>query len=731
MTKFNNKIYFFSFVVFFLIIFNIAIFLMIPIVQQIFGLIALCFFPGFLLCSLFKIKVKDIYENFLYSVGLSLIFSLLFGLFINSLLPILGYVYPLSTQNLQFCYSIIILIVALLIVNSSDVPSLTFKIPRILKIEKIFLIFGFIILLFVILGIYLVNANITNLVLIFSILLIPLLLFLLIFFVDNSIKRIYPIIIYLISFSLLMLITLRSNYIIGVDTNEEYFIFHSILLQSFWVPDPTLLLSAALSISIVPAVFGNFLNIDSQLLFKLLFPLIFSIVPVVVYVIAKNYLIELFALFASCLFIFQQGFIYTTVLARTSLAILFFAFAILVLINQELPNRQKYLLFLLFITGAVFSHYTTALIFFLITVVIYLIEITLSKFESRKGNRIINFPILIFFLVLFFLWYDLIINQVFQTGLQFTITHVNIFHDLYQNDIGKYIQPPIVNPTFLLKFTNYSRFALYFLIGIGILFECYNWIITERKNKSIQNVKMKVDRTFLFIGVVALGLLICTTFTPFLFIGYDTGRVEELLFIILPVFLIIGAEKIFDIFIGQNNFFIKKIEIFEKIENLQFYCQSHKNKIISVILLFLLVPQLLFITGVTKQFDNGPYSIILNSPKYSKNANQLEFSYIFDQDAKALQWYKNNSLKNAQIFSDDFGNKKITGLLNQHSTLYQKSLLDLNEQDLSNNYIFITVTSEYYKSFFDVDLEETKISSLEYILNKKNKIFTNGAILYE
>ena len=49
---------------------------------------------------------------------------------------------------------------------------------------------------------------------------------------------------------------------------------------------------------------------------------------------------------------------------------------------------------------------------------------------------------------------------------------------------------------------------------------------------------------------------------------------------------------------------------------------------------------------------------------------------------------KINSDKNSQIFSDEYGNKKITSLINQKSTLYQKSLVELSEQSILEGLYF-------------------------------------------
>jgi uncharacterized membrane protein len=730
MIKFDKNIWFFNYILCFLVIFNLALLYRIPLVLPISGIIVLCILPGYLICLFFEIKVTDNYENFLYTIGLSILFDLLFCLLINTLLPLFGINNPLSSQNLQIGFSFIILILTSLIVYTLKAPKISLKLPKLFKIEKIFLTFAFAILVSIQIGIYLVNADITNFFLIFSIFLIPILLIFLIIFHNNSIKRIYPLILYLIGFSLLMLLTFRSNYIIGIDTHEEFYFFYTTFIHSVWVPDPSFLLSASLSISILPTIFARFFDINPQLLFKILYPLLFSIIPLIIYVIVKKYADELLAIFASCYFMFQTLFILTTYNGRTSTGIFFVAFAILILCNKELLNWKKYMLFMLFIAGIIFSHYTTALIFLGMISLAYLIDLILNRYINQKEKRFINFPLIFYFSSLTFFWYQQIINNVFTTGLYSAILRIAIFNDLLKQDVGKYIYPSLRYSSALWYYTRFTKVLIFILMGIGILFVFFCWLKKKNQRNSFPKLIVNINRDLFFLGIVAIGLLLITVFAPFLFFTYDTDRTKELIDIVLPVFLILGSYNLFIFVSWYENLHCSNMKFHNKIAMLKNYCKSYKNQIISGILLFLLLPSLLFATGITYQVDGIPYSLILNSPKISKNID-FGYAYIFDQDAKALEWIKINSQKDSQIFSDGYGNKKITSLLNQNTTLYQKSLVELSDQNLLDGYIFLTVTNEHYGILKELDWKETTISQFGYILNQKNKIFSNGGVLFK
>ena len=113
MIKITKNNGFFLFVLGFLTILNLALILKIPLILQIIGIVALCFVPGYFLCLLFNIIVSDRYENFLYAMGVSIIFDIFFGVGMNSILPIFGENAPLTPINIQICYSVTILLLSL------------------------------------------------------------------------------------------------------------------------------------------------------------------------------------------------------------------------------------------------------------------------------------------------------------------------------------------------------------------------------------------------------------------------------------------------------------------------------------------------------------------------------------------------------------------------------------------------------------------------------------------
>ena len=138
-------------------------------------------------------------------------------------------------------YSVIILVLTLSILYKDRAPAIVLHSLNLSRIEKMFIIFGLILLICFETGIYLVNTDATNLVLIVSILVIPFFLLLCILYDNDALQRVYPFIVVLISASLMMILALRSDYILGIDIHEEYYLFLTTLTNAVWVPDPSLL----------------------------------------------------------------------------------------------------------------------------------------------------------------------------------------------------------------------------------------------------------------------------------------------------------------------------------------------------------------------------------------------------------------------------------------------------------------------------------------------------------
>ena len=441
----------------FLAVLSISIIFNIPVLRQILGFIFLTFIPGWLILRIMKLDKLGLNAKFVVSVGLSIAFIMFAGLLINTLYPFWGYNTPLTTNSLLISFSVITLILTVIayfrnkntVFGNSSTLKLNIK-------EKSYLLIPTVFPLLAILGIRIMNNTSNNIILILLLFLIS------IYIVFIAVKhhivpdKTYPLMIFLIGIAVILLLALRSNYLVGVDIHSEYYIFQQTLENGRWQILSNNTLDSCLSISILPTIYESFLRINTEYLFKLLYPLLFSISPLVVYLIAKKYLNSFYSFLAAIFFISQFYFINAELSPRTVMAILFFALAFLVLFTNELNTNNKYVLFIILAAACIVSHYATTYIFFVILVLTWILMIILPKIlnRSRKSNTVIPqnthgnnknsrpliwshskqfltfVPVAIIFIMLF-IWYGVVTGPAFNSGVGFISQTFNSLQNFF------------------------------------------------------------------------------------------------------------------------------------------------------------------------------------------------------------------------------------------------------------------------------------------------------------
>jgi len=365
---------------------NIAVLLDIPVLRQISGFIFLTFIPGFLILLVLKLNRLGLLEKIVLSVGLSVAFSMFFGLAVNSSLLALGYTKPLSTVSLLISFSTATVILAVIAyIRNKDI---TFSNLKLSAKEKALLIVPSLFPLLSIVGMHIMNLTDNNVLLMVLLFLIPAYVIFIAFYQNKVPQRLYPSLVYLIGISLLLMLSLRSNHIIGSDMHEWYYIFQITLDNLHWSILGPGILDACLSISLLPSIYQMFLNINLEYLFKVLYSLLFSISPLVVYIISKKYIGGFYAFIASVFFMAQTTFLWTTGISNTNMAILLFALAIMVLFHDGIGGVTSRLLFIIFATSCIVSHYSTSYVFLFILLLTWIGMLIIPRIMHREREAV-------------------------------------------------------------------------------------------------------------------------------------------------------------------------------------------------------------------------------------------------------------------------------------------------------------------------------------------------------
>ena len=323
-----------------------AIGLDIPILRQLIGFIYLSFVPGILILRILKIHDFDIVNTLLFTVGLSITFLMLCGLFINVFYPIIGISNPLSSLSLTATTCVFILISSIIIYYRDEDIIETNINPK--HFFKPSILLPIIILLpaLSVFGTYSMNYSDNNSFILLLIAIISIIIILSVLSKKCLLKDHYPFAILMISVSLLYMISLINPYIMGWDIHIEYHFADLAYDASFWnssIPDNV---NAMLSIVILPIFYSNFLNLPIDQIFKTIYPLFFSLVPLGLYELYRKETGEIIAFISVCFFMSSIVFFgEMPQLCRQQIAELFLVLLLILIFNRKRdidPEKKRY-----------------------------------------------------------------------------------------------------------------------------------------------------------------------------------------------------------------------------------------------------------------------------------------------------------------------------------------------------------------------------------------------------
>lgn len=657
--------------------------------RQILGFILLTILPGALIVQNLKLdKIKTI-EKFVLSIGISISFLMLFGLLINDLLFAVGYSTPLSTISFLIPFNIALVI--MLKLNKGTKISVSTS--NLSNIEKVFLIVPVLFPALSIVGTNLMKVENNNSVLLTLFFLIPFYVILVCIFYKRLSERLYPVVIFLISISLLIILPMRSDHIIGIDSHEEYYFFQMTLSNLYWKIAEFSTLGSIVSISLLPTIFQSILNTRQEFIFRILYPLIYIICPMIVYIIARKYVGEFYAFLSSCFYMFQWIFLWTEYNARTSIATLFFGLSMMVIFNGNINSVKKRLLVIIFMASSILSHYSTTYIFFIIIFGAFIgLKILHKKFAIKEA---IQSNIIVIFFAMIFFWYSQVTETPFNDGAAFVKnTAINLgrfFVYESREQVPALVGKGILEKGMPYKIEFIFTWLIFFLIGIGIITLLRNYkemSFSELNFKRSEFLKDKFSVGYSLIALECILLLVAMVALPFVSIGYSMDRLYSMTSIILAVFYIIGAMV---------------ISKYLRVEPW-------------LIILIVLVPYFLSITGTTYYLLGYPRSIILDS-----KGDEYNTLYINDQESYGAKWVSYHWQKN--IYTDSFGNFRLIsqGLISPESRIDTSSLFENIKVDgliylRTDNIVNARITDENYIYH--------KITNYTFL--SENKVYENG-----
>lgn len=698
----------------------------IPVIRQLIGFIYLTFIPGIIFVRILKLRTTGAIDVLLYSVGSSIAVTMFAGALINFIYTIFNVPEPISLTSLTAMLSIIILAMCF-ICYKVDAPICDYigkNVNADLKdIQAIPLIALSIIPIICIVGAYLVNFYNSNLLLMLLIIMISLVIFLMII-KSKSVSTLYPLVIFIISFSLLFHNSLISMYITGWDIHLEYYLANLVLINNSWNPNFFSSVNSMLSIVMLAPIYSIMLNLDLTWVFKIVYPLIFSLVPVGLYQVFQKQTGKVTA-FLACIFFMSLFTFYTEMLAlaRQQIAELFFVLLILLIISKEMKFKNRVILVTVFSVSLIVSHYGLSYIYIFFILVVWLLG-TLkrglpSHFDILKFNRntaderdsIINIFYVILLIAFTLIWYT-------YTSQSSNLTNfASICSTIINNTFTDLLNPALANPASVqgLDIILSKKLTFMHIMAKYLHLLCQAFIILGLIVTAIKVNKTKFNSQFLIMSFNGLLFCILGIILPYFSSSLNTTRLYQITLMVLAPFCIIGLTCTAT-YIGKVINTLKYINV---------------NLMVSIVLSIFIITYLLLNSGfIYELLDDSPTSISLSQEsiqKYGdledKSATLYNAINTFDQDIYSINWYKRVTNSAYQ--------KLYTDLNTRHPCISYGMMADSNI--ISEN-VNSTPSGSYllfgYPSVKEnvVRTGETAINMtdiLGYLLND-NKIYDNG-----
>lgn len=676
----------------------------IPILRPLVCFIYLSFLPGFLVLRILKLHKLECIENLLYSVGLSLSILMFIGFFMNIFYPILGFEKPISIFPLTIAISCIILFLCALcyLLDKDFSDSNSFYEKKVLSSRLLFLC---LIPILTIIGTYLMNFYNNNFLLMVVVFLISLIIVFVSFdFIPNDL---YPLSLFIISFSLLFHNSLISMYVSGWDIQTEHSLVNQIVSSSIWSHTMFSNVNTMLSIVILAPLYSVLCNLNPTWVFKILFPAIFSLMPLGLYLIFKKQTNDKIA-FMSVFFFISVFVFYTEMLqlARQQIAEYFFMLIIFLIIKNK-HDVSHTILLILFSFSVVVSHYGISyLVMGSIICNLFLLFFYQKILCKSFRNDTINLNFSLLFIAFLLTWYIYISSS----SALYSVIHV--FENIISNFMSDFLSLSETQGAYIIvkstatplhQLAKYMHIFTQICISVG-LFLC----IFDASLKNLYNF----SKTYLSLSVIFYSLLLASIIIPNFSNNLNTSRIYQICLLLLAPFCILGLIFLFNLAI---NFYQSCIEVHNKMLLNQatafrnIFIRSRKLfivnfpgpevniKILKKLSLFFMV-FLLFNTGWV-------YEIVHDSPTSFSLNNTMDYPKFNKQDIVGKDWlHKVNTLQynDGYVYADAYRfilflwieNGRVHSFPLNPSHLSKNSYLYFSSYNFQNNNIL--VSNNYY-----------------------------------
>ena len=727
-------------------------------IMSFFSLFFFTLVPGLLVMLILKIKELKFWEYLVYTIGLSISFLMFLGLAVNWILPVMHFTNrPFTPPSILFSFDIILLIFGIIAYIRNKNLSYIIKSPKLDSLNKVFFLTPLIFLFLSILGAIILNNGGSNNLTMAMLLGVATYVFFVVLLHNKLNEHVFPWAIVIMSFSLLLMFSIRSWHLSGWDIHQEYYVFQLTKNNFHWSINSFYdVYNACLSITIFPTIISNVSGINDDYIFKLIYPLIFGFIPLCVYLLIKRVAKLSIITFLSCIFFLIQPsyFIGFTMVLRQGIAFLFLGLLLIIIFDQKFESLNKKILFYILCFSMIVSHYSTTYVTISMFSFVYLLTklsqilkcketVFLNNLNKTLGPestaKNISFLMIAVMSIFTFYWYGManatgnnilsfthsifinsrnIIKNEFSLGESSLLTQLNIFYkvDTYKF-FKEYISTSNQKAGTITNTVLYSNNQNYVdrlhLITLEYIPQKIPDKLIVLIYTLIELIK-KLTKLFTLVGVLYfannLSKLNSTNRSMLLFM------IASLLLLTLGI-VIPQVSVDYDLLrlFQQTLFFLSFPTIFGGILMIKWVVRSHSYLLLTLLIIIYFFSS----TGVVQQMIGG------STPSMQLNnlGENYDRFYIFDEDIKSAKWLQKNYVYNTNIYADKFASWILMSQANFTNTIEDVLPTTISK----NSYVYLrnsnAVKDLNFKRYKDKWLNFSYPN--DFLKDNKNLIYSN------
>jgi uncharacterized membrane protein len=682
------------------LVFNISFILDVQIIREVIGFLYLTFIPGIIILRFLKLENLSKAEVSGLSVGLSLAFLMFLGLLLNEILPLIGFLCPLSTNVLIITLNLIVTLLCLILYCfrlKENAERIHIRLFLLDELVLLILIFLFVLSVF---GTLHMNTNTENSFLLLFFLLVPVVFLTVLALRQKFRLDILPITLLITYAAILMVTSLTTSYIFGYDNHFELYSFKITDNSSIWNPAPSVteidMGSAMLSVTVLPTIYSKIMGLEAAWVFKIVYPLLVAFVPFALYQFFTLHFKKEAAFLGVFLFIIHSldglGSI------KEWIATVFYVLLFFVIFTDKIQWSKRKMLFLVFAGALVVSHYSKSYIFMFILISIWVISFILKK------NAKVTLSMILIFASMAFAWYIFTLQAVTFEAL------LSIFNNIYRSLTSEFLNPESRGPTVmtalgLLGPPTYLHMLSRVFFYLTVLLMLIGFI-----SVGLKFWKERSNYEYFVLVCVNMWLLTMTIIVPNLAPSYTMGRFYRTALIVLAPLCFLGGEEIV-----ANLHRLRLTSLQRKISALFLTCA-------------ILIPFFLFQTGFFYEIAKVEcWSIPLSG--YRMPPSEVSGPLLYAVDVSGAIWLSRYTDKASAIYADgvawvraltsygliDYGRFRALG--NTTRTLEIGSLIYLRRLNIVHGIMVGGYVTQW------------NTSDLQPLFDMQNMVYSNGECL--